>query len=270
MADLSSFVAALSSARAYDLEQPRYAGAPVFPAHEPGFNLFLHRRHEPGTGEQRTGASAMLTMTEHSGTHIDALSHQAYGMKLHGGVEVDPSVQTYVGFTRLGVETIAPIVARGVLLDAARHAGVERLPEGESVEDLGAVADAQGVEPRPGDVVLVRTGSGAVFGDRPAYERGAGIGVAASRWLAERRPLAVGADNLAWDTPGRDDPELGSVPGHVVLIVQAGIYILESVYLEELARDGHHEFAFVCLPLKMRGGTGSPVRPLALVPHPAA
>jgi kynurenine formamidase len=186
-------------------------------------------------------------------------------MEMHGGVEVDPSVQTYTGFTRLGVETIAPIVTRGVLLDAARHAGVERLPEGDSVEDLGAVAEAQGVEVRPGDVVLVRTGNGAVFGDRPAYERGAGIGAGASRWLAERRPLAVGADNLAWDTPGKDDPELGSVPGHVVLIVRAGIYILESVYLEELARDGHHEFAFVCLPLKMRGGTGSPVRPIALV-----
>lgn len=270
MADLSSFVAALASARAYDLEQPRYAGAPVFASHEPGFNLFLHRRHEPGTGEARTGASAVVVMTEHSGTHIDALSHQAYGMEMHGGVEVDASVQTFTGFTRLGVETIAPIVTRAVLLDAARHAGVERLPEGESVEDLGAVAEAQGVEVRPGDVVLVRTGSGAVFSDRPAYERGAGIGVDASRWLAEHRPLAVGADNLAWDTLGKDDAELGSVPGHVVLIVRAGIHIIESVYLEELARDGHSEFAFVCLPLKMRGGTGSPVRPIALVPDAAA
>lgn len=269
MTDLSSFVTALAGARPYDLEQPRYAGAPVFAAHEPGFNLFLHRRHEPGTGEQRTGASAVVMMTEHSGTHIDALAHQAFGMEMHGGVEVDPSVQTFTGFTRLGVETIAPIVARGVLLDAARHAGVERLPDGESVVDLAAVADAQGVELRPGDVVLVRTGSGAVFGDRAAYEAGAGVGVEASRWLAEQRPLAVGADNLAWDTPGRNDPELGSVPGHVVLIVRAGIYILESVYLEELARDEQHEFAFVCLPLKMRGGTGSPVRPLALVPATA-
>jgi kynurenine formamidase len=57
---------------------------------------------------------------------------------------------------------------------------------------------------------------------------------------------------------------LGSLPGHTLLIVRAGVYILESLNLEALARDGVREFAFVCLPLKLRGGTGSPVRPLAL------
>jgi kynurenine formamidase len=86
-----------------------------------------------------------------------------------------------------------------------------------------------------------------------------------SSWLAERRPVAVGADNLAWDVPGADDPELGTLPGHTVLIVRAGILIIESLRLEELAADGVREFAFVCLPLKLRGGTGSPVRPIALV-----
>lgn len=265
--DLTSFVDALASARVYDLEQQRYAGAPVTESHEPGFNLLLHRRHEPGTGEARTGASAMLMMTEHSGTHIDALSHQAVDMKLHGGVVIDPSVQTFTGFTQLGTETIAPILARGLLLDAARHAGVERFELGEAIDDLEAVAKAQGVEVRRGDVVLVRTGNGAVFGDRETYLAGAGLAVGASRWLAERQPLAVGADNLAWDALGDPDPELGSIPGHVVLIVRAGIYIIESLFLEELARDEQYEFAFVCLPLKLRGGTGSPVRPVAVVPR---
>jgi kynurenine formamidase len=87
----------------------------------------------------------------------------------------------------------------------------------------------------------------------------------AARWLAERRPLAVGADNVAWDLIDHVDPELGSLPGHTLLIVRAGIHIIEMLYLEELARDGVREFAFVCLPLKVRGGTGSPVRPIALV-----
>ena len=85
-----------------------------------------------------------------------------------------------------------------------------------------------------------------------------------SRWLAGHRPVAVGADNLAWDVPGIVDPELGTLPGHAILIVRAGILIIESLRLEELAADGVREFAFVCLPLKVRGGTGSPVRPLAL------
>ena len=61
------------------------------------------------------------------------------------------------------------------------------------------------------------------------------------------------------------DPELGTLPGHTLLIVRAGVHIIESLYLEALAADGVREFSFVCLPLKLRGGTGSPVRPLALV-----
>jgi kynurenine formamidase len=253
---------ALRAARAYDLEQPRYAGAPVFPSHEPGVLLHLHRRHEPGLGEARTSASALLVMAEHSGTHIDALCHQAENLRLHGGIEVDAGVQTPYGFTALGAETIPPLLARGVLIDVAGEA-----PPAPGhvvgVEELRAAA--RDVELRPGDVVLVRLGSGAWWEDRPAYEAAGGLGADASAWLVERRPLAVGADNLAWDVPGRDDPEIGSLPGHVLLLVRAGIYIIESVYLEELASDGVREFAFVCLPLKLRGGTGSPVRPIALV-----
>lgn len=264
--DLSAFIQALSSARVYDLEQPRFYGAPVFPTHEPGFHLSLHRRHEPGTGEARTGASALVVMAEHSGTHIDALCHQAENMEMFGGVKVDAGVQTYVGFTALGVETIEPIVKRGVLLDAAGHAGVERLDPGAAVQNLEQVASDQQTVVGEGDVVLVRTGNGALWESRAEYEGGAGIGIDSSRWLAGRRPFAVGADNLAWDVPGHVDPDLGTIPGHSILIVRAGIHIIESLNLERLARDRRHEFVFVCLPLKIRGGTGSPVRPLALVP----
>jgi len=258
---------ALRSARVYDLEQPRYAGAPTFPAHEPGLVLSLHRRHEPGLGEARTSASALLVMTEHSGTHIDALCHQAEDLRLYGEVEIDASVQTPAGFTALGADTIPPLIARGVLLDVAGALGESRLPDGHSVS-LGELQDAaRGVSLRAGDAVLVRLGSGAVWSDRGAYEAAGGISGEASAWLASRRPLLVGADNLAWDVPGSErDPGTGTtLPGHVHLLVRNGIYIVESLFLEELAADGVREFAFVCLPLKVRGGTGSPVRPIALV-----
>jgi kynurenine formamidase len=245
---------ALRGARAYDLEQPRYAGAPVWPAHEPGVLLNLHRRHEQDGFDGRTSASALLVMTEHSGTHMDALCHQAYGGSLHGGVPVDSRVQTSTGFTALGIDTVAPMVARGVLLDVAPATRV-------TAADL----EATGVEVRPGDVALIRLGSGALWSDRSAYLAAGGVTADAARWLAEHRPLAVGADNVAFDIPDEVDPELGSLPGHTILIVHSGIHIIESLYLEALAADGVTEFAFVCLPLKLRGGTGSPVRPLALV-----
>jgi kynurenine formamidase len=250
---------ALRAARAYDLEQPRFAGAPSHPAHEPGVLLHLHRRHEPGTGEARTSASALLVMTEHSGTHLDALCHQAENMTLHGGIEIDPGVQTWRGFTALGTDTIPPLIARGVLLDLGAVA------PGHAVSAAELEAAAADVDVREGDVVLVRLGCGALWEDRPAFEAAGGMDASASRWLAERRPLAVGADNMAWDLPDAVDPELGTLPGHTLLIVRAGIHIIEMLYLEELARDGVREFAFVCLPLKLRGGTGSPVRPVALV-----
>jgi kynurenine formamidase len=254
---------ALLGARAYDLEQPRYQGAPTFPAHEPGLLLSLHRRHEAGLGEARTSASALLVMTEHSGTHIDALCHQAEELRLHGGVAIDAEVQTSKGFTALGADTIPPLVARGVLLDVA---GDGRLPDGHAVSRAELERAAEGVELREGDAVLVRLGSGAVWDDRPAYEAAGGVTGEASEWVAARRPLLVGADNLAWDVPGVVDDTTGTtLPGHVHLLVRAGIYIVESLNLEALAANGVREFAFVCLPLKLRGGTGSPVRPIALV-----
>jgi kynurenine formamidase len=257
-----SIVEALRGARVYDLEQPRFAGAPVWPAHEPGVILSLHRRHERDAPEARTGASALLVMTEHSGTHIDALCHQAYGGRLHGGVEVTGRIQTSAGFTTLGIDTVAPIVRRGVLLDLGT------LPPGHEVGAAELERAAAGLEIGRGDVVLIRLGSGALWADRGAYLQAGGIGADGARWLAARAPLAVGADNVAFDVPHAHDPELGSLPCHTILIVQAGIHIIESLYLEELAAEGVREFGFVCLPLKLRGGTGSPVRPIALAGDP--
>jgi kynurenine formamidase len=266
---IETLLSALTQARIYDLEQPRYAGAPIFPSHAPGFVYTLHRRHERGaTGEARTSASGSYYATEHSGTHIDALCHQAENMTLYGGREIGPQVQTSTGFTALGVETIPPLLGRGILLDIARSRGVERIKDDEPVTraDLEMAARQQGVEVREGDVVLVRTGNGARWQQPEAYLAGAGVTADASRWLVGLHVRAVGADNVAWDVPGVVDPDLNAtLPGHLILLVRGGIYILENLFLEDLARDQHDEFAFACFPLKMRGATGSPVRPVAIV-----
>ena len=256
---------ALGAARIFDLEQPRYAGAPTHPAHAPGFNYFLHRHHARGAPEARTSASGIVVMPEHSGTHIDALAHQAENLTLHGGVHVDTGVQTSTGFRVLGIETMAPLIGRGVLLDVAGERGLA--PDHSiTAEELQAAALATGVSVGAGDVVLVRTGFGALWGKPEEDLRAAGVSGPGSRWLADLKVRAVGADNMAFDTlDGRRDSELGvTLPGHLLLLVRAGIPIIENLNLEELAAAAVHEFAFVCLPLKMRGVTGSPVRPLAL------
>ncbi|HYK86890.1 MAG TPA: cyclase family protein [Ktedonobacteraceae bacterium] len=259
------------NAHIYDLEQPRYFGAPTFPAHAPGYVYTLHRHHERGPGnvsEARTGASGFMYTTEHSGTHIDALCHQAEHLHLYGGREVNASIQTSNGFTELGAETIAPLLARGILLDIARHRNVDRIGHGNPIQrnELEATMHEQKVSIQEGDVVLVRTGNGTLWHDPTTYLQAGGVTGDASSWLAEKGIKAVGADNVAWDEVGMVDPELQvTLPGHVILLVRNGIYILENLFLEDLARDQHYEFTFICLPLKLRGATGSPVRPIAIV-----
>ncbi|MBI2247640.1 MAG: cyclase family protein [Armatimonadetes bacterium] len=269
MSTVAELAGLLKAARVFDLEHPRRFGDPVHPPHRPGTLFTLHRRHEPGLEERRTSASGMIFTAEHAGTHIDAFCHQALDMTLFGDVRVSPAVQTPTGFTQHGIDTVPPIIARGVLLDlAARRGG--RLPDRTlvSVPDLKAARDTQRAEIRTGDVVLVRTGNDTVWGEPDHYLNGPGISGEASAWLADHKVLAVGADNVAWDLPGHVDEHLNvSLPGHVVLLVQRGVYIIENLNLAELSAAQRHEFIFVCLPLKIAGGTASPVRPLALVPR---
>src|SRR5438105_2483076 len=162
----------LRNATVYDLEQPRFYGMPIHPAHKPGYFYSLHRRHrdsyKPEKFGPRTGASGVLTMMEHSGTHIDALCHQAADLKFFGGVAVD-EVERADGYRAYGAETMKPILARGVLLDVARWKGTDPLPPHYAItaEDLDACASAAGVAVGKGDVLLVRTGY-ATHWDEPA------------------------------------------------------------------------------------------------------
>jgi kynurenine formamidase len=154
-----------------------------------------------------------------------------------------------------------------VLLDVAAALGVDCLETGYLVTDvdLDLTVKVQGTTVGEGDCVLVRTGNGQRYDDPESYLAGPGVARSGAEWLRARRPYLCGADNVAFDQPDNPDPDLGSLPCHVVLIYEAGIYIVENLRLEELAAAGHHEFLFVCLPLQLQGVTGSPVRPVALV-----
>jgi kynurenine formamidase len=256
--------------RVFDLEHPRTDAMPVHPVHRPGYSYVLHRRHQDTYGQDgpRTGASGMIVCMEHTGTHIDALCHQAADLMLCGGVPVDAHVQSSRGFSVHGVEQIPPIVAPGVLLDMTAIFGVAALPPGYAITavDLRRCCERQGVMIAPGDVALVFTGNEQAWSDTERYLAGPGVAADGSRWLADQGVIAVGADTMAWDVIGLRDEELGcTLPGHVILLAQRGVYIIENLRLSELAAAGVHRFAFVCTPLQFVGATGSPVRPIALV-----
>ena len=140
----------LCSAKVYDLEQPRFAGMPIHPSHRPGYFYALHRRHRdtyrPDSRGPRSSASGILTMMEHTGTHLDALCHQANHLRLFGGIEVD-GAETPAGFSRLGVETVPPLLRRGVLLDGSPATVVRaRWAEGGTNPGASLPAGSQKVE----------------------------------------------------------------------------------------------------------------------------
>lgn len=262
--------------RVFDLEQPRTREMPIHPAHQQaGYSYLLHRHHEdeyhPEESGPRTGAAGILVCSEHTGTHIDALSHQSDALVLCGGVPVG-EVQSPRGFSRHGVEEIPPLHAPGVLLDVAASKNVDALEPGYAVsaEDLEECRRRQGVDIQSGSVALVRTGNARYWGDADRYLAGPGMDAGASYWMAEKNVLAVGADNMAWDVPGLEDPDLGCMlPGHLILLAREGVYIIENLALEELAAAKAYTFRFVCAPLKLVGATGSPVRPIAVVSRDA-
>jgi len=270
--DASTLLGTVVGRRVYDLEQPRTSSMPIHPGHRPGYLYHLHKRHRdnyaPERQGPRSGASGTLLMMEHTGTHIDALSHQAADLTLYGGIEVTPQVETHAGFTAHGIETMEPIVARGVLLDVAAARGADPLPPHYRItaDDLETAAARGGVTVRPGDALLVRTGYAKLWGDEARYLAAAGVSREGSLWAAHHQVAYVGCDNMAWDEPDERDPETGATLfAHLHLLARCGIPIVENLTLEELSRDRQGEFLFVCLPLKCVGATGSPVRPIAIV-----
>jgi kynurenine formamidase len=251
--------------RTVELGQPLFTGMPCSPNH-PGFRMTLIRRH--GDMVRPDGGSAsneMIVTGGHVGTHVDALSHVSHEGCLHGGVD---AMAAQVGgvHRELGAETIPPMITRGVLLDVAAARGVDSLAPGEAVtaDDLAAA----GPEPRRGDVALVRTGWARHFGDAATYLGQAdgvpGVDESGARWLAERGVVAAGGDTTAFECipPGAGHRML---PVHRILLVEHGIHIVEHLALEDAHEARLSEFLFVMAPLRIVGGTGSPVRPVAVV-----
>lgn len=259
--------------RLFDLARPMVPGMPQSPNH-PAYTHALVRRH--GDLVRADGGSAandVVVLGTHVGTHIDALAHVSHDGRLHGGVDAGRAVQSG-RFAVHGVESIPPFFGRGVLLDVPALLGVGCCPPGYEIspDDLDAAVAAQGTEPAPGDVVLIRSGWGRHWDDRTAYLGHAsgvpGISEAGAKWVARLGVRAAGADTIAFErlAPGAGHALL---PAHRVLLVEHGVYLIETMALDELAAAGVYEFLFVAAPLPLVGATGSPVRPLAVVTEPA-
>lgn len=266
--------AVASGLRTVELGQPLFTGMPCSPNH-PGFRMVLQRRHGDMVRPDGGSASNEVIITGgHVGTHIDALSHVSQGGRLHGGVDA-AAAQHGGRFAEHGAELIPPLVARGVLLDVAAVHDVDTLEPGYGVTDadLDAAAERAGVRPGDGDVAVVRTGWARNFDDATRYmghDSGVpGVTESGAAWLAARGVVAAGADTTAFERiPAGSGHRV--LPVHRRLLVDGGIYIIEHLNLEEAAAQRLTEFLFVLASLRIVGGTGSPVRPVAVVGANAA
>jgi kynurenine formamidase len=258
------------NARVFDLGQPMYPGIPHFPTHPP-FLFTLNKLHgefvNPGGG---SSASDTITLGGHVGTHIDALNHFSCAGKLFGGME--PRQTSATGVTPHSVDSIEPVLRRGVLFDVAGAEQVDTLPENFAItpEHLDAIAAKNNLRVGEGDVVLIRTGWARHWDDphrfvtanTGAAVTGPGPEKPAAEWLSKRGIFAAGSDTLAFERVPS-----AAMPVHVHLLVESGIHIIENLNLERLAAERVCEFLFIAAPLKIRGGTGSPIRPIAVAPR---
>jgi kynurenine formamidase len=251
----------LTGSQVFDLSQPYYVGMPHHPAHPP-FCFSLTKLHGDFVDPSGMSSAAdSIAMSGHTGTHIDALCHFSCGGFFYDG-RATAEHQTYSGIQTLSVDTIAPILRRGVLLDIA---GDQPLGRDFIVQPEDLDRAAKGIEIRSGDIVLIRTGWARYWSNARDYIsqiHGPGPGLPGAVWLSERGVYAAGSDTMVFER--QPDP---AMPVHVHLLVKSGVHIIENLNLEELAAAGIREFTFIAAPLRIKGGTGAPIRPLALVPR---
>lgn len=269
-------LARIKQGRIIDLSHVIETGAPRIPPNQTPYlitsgatsrNTIRHRAKLGATNEAGSNLER-IELTTHVGTHIDALGHFTIGDRMFDAGSADELVGDY-GLERLGVEHIPPIITRGVCIDVSTLDGGDLLESGRVVTagELQAWCERTGTDIQKGDAVFINTGWGRFFmSDNDKYVAGEpGLDVEAARWLTGQDVVVIGADNMAVEVlPSADHPN-SIMPVHQHCLVEAGVNLIENIVLDELVAEGILTFCFIVLPVKFKGATGSPVRPIAVL-----
>lgn len=282
--------------KVYDLETIRFKGMPVWPGHsgweilpyaspsgrqsmaEEKQSLYSSKYNFYAKGgwldkdinKYNVGLNSEIMMGPlHVGTHMDSFAHITVGKDNHwygGNKECD--CWSDFGPLKCDISNVPPMIMRGVLLDLPGYKSVKHLNPHEpiSIDDIKGCAKWEGVEIKKGDCILIRTGQ-----NWPEMNTASAAGptLEAIMYLVGEKDVAViGDDQAAFEWFPKDAP--ASFPGHVhpchqYMLVQNGVHIMEMVQMDELAKDKVYEFCFICLPNKIKGGTGAMIRPIAVI-----
>ncbi len=208
----------------------------------------------------------LATGTFQIGTQLDGLNHLQIGDRFYNGWRTRDIVEDW-GTSKLGIETVPPIMTRGVLVDVARARGVARLQAGDviGVEELESILGAQKTPVGPGDAVLFHTGWGSLWEDHEAFGAGEpGVGMAVAQWLIGKRVALAGADTWSYGAVPSEDPERPFLVPQT-LNVKHGLFIMENLATEVLANASVYEFLFCLTHHKTRGSTGAVIAPAAVI-----
>ncbi|MDL4775247.1 MULTISPECIES: cyclase family protein [Thermomonosporaceae] len=272
----AAIMSRIDATQMFDLSVDYFIGMPSWQmVGDPAYQIWMtHTPHGtvidelPGISREMTeyigySGDAMMMYT-HTGTHIDTLNHYGYNGRIYNNFTEREHLGTR-HWRVAGADKMPPIVARGVLLDFPALRGVDMLPDqyGITPEDVDECLAAQGVELRLGDVVLVRTGRMRAWPDATEWgDNPPGLTRAAAVHLVEKGAMIVGSDTMCVEQGPSPDPD-NYTPVHTYLLAEAGAPLIEVLDLEELAAAQVYEFGFFAACLRLRGATGSPLRPWA-------
>jgi kynurenine formamidase len=267
----------LDGRHVFDLSTEYFLGMPCWDfTHQPKFEIWMTHTPQGSVNDNLTGAGAemherysysvdSIHMSSHAGTHIDSLTHFGHLGKFWNGWEPSKHLGSR-HWMKGGIENYPPVIARAVVLDIAALHGVDVLPDRYVItpEDVKGAVKKQGSEIRAKDIILFRTGRMQRWPNKEEYLiDGPGLDLKSARYLLEDiGAMILGTDTISIDVlPFEEDTFL---PVHCYMCATAGAQIIECLDLEAVSREKIYEFAFLGFPLKLRGATGAPIRPVAV------
>ena len=248
-----------------DLAHVLGEGMPFFGTRR--FDVHLKRTFmNPQSNERGSNEEMVLSEIGQVGTQFDGFAHQSHRNNHYNCFKTE-EITSRTGFTKLGVENAPAFITRGVLIDITGYKGVDMLGDSYeiTVDDVQGALTKQNLTLKAGDAVITHTGWGKLYGKDNARDVKScpGIGVKAAEWLISQNPVLLGADNWPVEVAPNPDPQI-SLPIHQIALVVNGVHLLENLKLDELVAKNAQEFTFIMTVLKIRGGTGSTVSPIAV------
>lgn len=203
----------------------------------------------------------VIMLPTHGTTHIDALAHVWRDGRMYNGFQA--SEVSSRGAARCGIDRLGPIVTKALIVDFGETGGEPNRPI--FVEELQEAVARNGIAPQPGDALLVRTGWMTMYKERRTKPfHTPGLHQDCADWIAQSGFALVAADNIAVEVLPSGDPKCAA-PMHIRLIRDNGVYLAELLDLDELVRTGRKCCLLMISPLRLDGGVGSPINPVAVL-----